>query len=110
MKIYRSVAYSRSLNPTEKLVWSYIADCIEVEERFRGTRWVELSISSIAARLNISRNTAKKSIDRLVSLDLIERQHSIYQGRADLYTVPSEEIMETIMQDLHRSAIVKSAY
>lgn len=96
MRIPRSIATSKKLNHTDKIIWTIIADKVDISEHFNDNRHVNLSITQIAADQGISRSTAKKSIDRLCCLGLMERQQT-EAGYEDTYTVPAEDVIDAIM-------------
>lgn len=100
MKLYRSIAYSADLSAVEKLVWCIISDKCDAVEHFRGDRWIEISITELAKKIGVARNTALKALHKLCELGLIERQQTLIQGYADKYTVPEQDIVDAIIASL----------
>lgn len=102
MRLDRSIAYSKDLTATDKLIWCIVADKCDSAMHFDGTRWAVLSITSLAQSIGVARNTAVRSLQRLCDAGLIERQTSMIQGYPDRYSVPEQDIIDAIIDSLAR--------
>lgn len=99
MRIPRSIATSKQLSHTDKIIWTVIADKVDISEHFNNTRHISLSITQIAKEQSVSRSTAKKSIDRLILLGILEREPAS-PGYEDKYTVPDDDVIDSMMKSV----------
>lgn len=58
--------------------------------------WVSLSYEDIAHKLNTNKDTAKKTIKRLIELKLV-KQIDIRNGRTKSKYIPNEELIRSMM-------------
>lgn len=102
MKIYRSLAYSSIITPTDKLIWGLIADKCEMAEHFNASKWAEISISEIAKCAGVARTTALRALNRLCAVGLVERQQSLINGYTDKYSIPEQDVVDAIVASVEK--------